>query len=339
MTIRNIKWYISINYWQQIADLDGDQNSGFRENRFRMIKSLIFNSKSLGAISANFLLMNGVAFGDMTGVRAMAIAEPIAQASVPTNNCSQLTNRRYVTLIDRPANSLPQLPRYLVLAAVPCTYLNGSMTFFGGFDNVKTSAFRASQLRELGLDAIVYSFNAKVNDVPANVQAAAVLVELNNDPNAAIQQVRSLTGKSAVLATLSTRSVIIAAPLSSQQSANAIASLLRRQGFAAQVISADIIATPYVSPNNVPSTSVPISTPTTNSNSTTNTRPTIYRVLVPNITADTLNQLRVSAPDAFVTIFRGQSYIQVRTYTNRDNAHRERDRLNASYPGTILLRD
>jgi hypothetical protein len=336
MTIRNIKWYISINYWQQIADLDSDKHSCSRGNRFRMIKSLSFNSNSSWAITANFLLMTGVAFGDISSVRSMAIAEPIAQATLPTNNCSQLTNRRYVTLIDRPANSLPQLPRYLVLAAVPCNYLNGSMTFFGGFDNVKTSAFRASQLRELGLDAIVYSFNAKVSDVPANVQAAAVLVELNNEPNVVIQQVQSLTGKSAVLATFGNRSVIVAAPLSSQQSANAIATLLRRQGFAAQVISADIIAPPSTNASNTPPTSVPISTP---SNPTTSTRATIYRVLVPNNTADTLKQIRVSAPDAFVTIFRGQSYIQVRTYTNRDNAHRERDRLNAIYAGTILLRD
>jgi hypothetical protein len=304
-----------------------------------MIRSLIFNSSSSRAIAANCLLMAGYVLGDLALTGSMAIAETIAQANIPTNNCSQLTNRRYVTIIDRPANALPQLPRYLVLAAIPCNYLNGSMTFFGGFDNVKTSAFRANQLREMGLDAVVYSFNTRVSDVPSNLQAAAVLVELNNDPNVVIQQVRSLTGKTAVLATFNNRSVIVNAPLSSIPTANAIASLLRNRGFAAQVISADIIAPPTASPvNDISTPSVPISNPTPPNNHSTSTR-TIYRVLVPDANANTLQQIRASAPDAFLTIFRGQSYIQVRTYTNRDNAHRERDRLNAIYPGTILLRD
>ncbi len=304
-----------------------------------MIRSLIFKSISSRAIAANCLLMAGYVFGDLALTGSTAIAETIAQSVIPTNNCSQLTNRRYVTIIDRPANLLPQLPKYLVLAAIPCNYLNGSMTFFGGFDNVKTSAFRASQLREMGLDAVVYSFNTRVSDVPSNLQAAAVLVELNNDPNVVMQQVRSLTGKTAVLATFNNRSVIVNAPLSSIPTANAIASLLRNRGFAAQVISAEIIAPPTNAPINDASTpSLPVNNPNSPNNTSTSTR-TIYRVLVPNANANTLKQIRASAPTAFVTIFRGQSYIQVHTYTNRDNAHRERDRLNAIYPGTILLRD
>ena len=301
-----------------------------------MIRALIFNSRSSWAIAANCLLMTGFALSDLSGEIPIAMAETIAQVTLPVNNCAQLTNRRYITLIDRPANLLPQLPRYLVLAAVPCNYLNGSMTFFGGFDNVKTSAFRATQLRELGLDAIVYSFNSRVNDIPPNLQAAAVLVELNNNPNLVLQQVQTLTGKGAVLATFGNRSVIIAAPLSSIQSANAIASLLRSRGFAAQVINADIIAPPATS---APTREPPVSTPNAPNNNPANNKPTIYRVLVPNVNANTLKEIRASAADAFVTIFRGKSYIQVRTYTNRDNAIRERDRLNAIYSGTILLRD
>jgi len=301
-----------------------------------MLRSLIFNSRSSWAIAANFLLMTGFALSDLSGKSSMAMAETIAQATLPANNCAQLTNRRYITLIDRPANLLPQLPRYLVLAAVPCNYLNGSMTFFGGFDNVKTSAFRATQLRELGLDAIVYSFNSRVNDIPPNLQAAAVLVELNNNPNLVLQQVQTLTGKSAVLATFGNRSVIIAAPLSSIQSANAIASLLRSRGFAAQVINADLIA-PSAPTGEIPR-SIPTPTPNPPNNNPAS-KPTIYRVLVPNVKANTLKEIRASAADAFVTIFRGKPYIQARTYTNRDNANRERDRLNAIYPGTILLRD
>ena len=263
---------------------------------------------------------------------AQSITQPIAQSvAIPALACPQVTNRRYVVIIDRPANLLPQLPNFLAIAAIPCSYLNASMTFFGGFDNAKSSTFRASQLRELKLDAIVHSFVARVTDVPANLQAAIVLVEPSNDPNLAIQQVRSLTGKSAVLATFNNRSVILAAPLSSQQSANAIASLLRNQGLAAQVVSADLIAPSRVM-GSIPTPSIPNQNPDSSAQ-------IIYRVLIPNANAGTLKQLRKLAPDAFVTVFKGKSYIQLRTYTNRVNAHRERDRLNVSFPGTILLQD
>ena len=263
---------------------------------------------------------------------AQSITQPIAQSvAIPALACPQVTNRRYVVIIDRPANLLPQLPNFLAIAAIPCSYLNASMTFFGGFDNAKSSTFRASQLRELKLDAIVHSFVARVTDVPANLQAAIVLVEPSNDPNLAIQQVRSLTGKSAVLATFNNRSVILAAPLSSQQSANAIASLLRNQGLAAQVVSADLIAPSRVM-GSIPTPSIPNQNPDSSAQ-------IIYRVLIPNANASTLKQLRKLAPDAFVTVFKGKSYIQLRTYNNRVNAHRERDRLNVSFPGTILLQD
>ena len=263
---------------------------------------------------------------------AQPITQPIAQSvAIPALACPQVTNRRYVVIIDRPANLLPQLPNFLAIAAIPCSYLNASMTFFGGFDNAKSSTFRASQLRELKLDAIVHSFVARVTDVPAKLQAAIVLVEPSNDPNLAIQQVRSLTGKSAVLATFNNRSVILAAPLSSQQSANAIASLLRNQGLAAQVVSADLIAPSRVM-GSIPTPSIPNQNPDSSAQ-------IIYRVLIPNVNASTLKQLRKLAPDAFVTVFKGKSYIQLRTYNNRVNAHRERDRLNVSFPGTILLQD
>ena len=250
-----------------------------------------------------------------------AIAQPVSS----TLTCPQLTTRRYVVVLDRPANLLPQLPEFLAIAAVPCGYLNASMTFFGGFDNVQSSTFRANQLRALGLDAVVHSFTAKVNDIPANLQGAVVLVELNQEPNMAIQQVQNLSGRSAVLATFNNRSVLLAAPLSSQRNATAIATKLRGQGLAAQVISASLLASP-------PATN-PVPNPNPNSTST------IYRVLVPNTNPNTLKQIRELSPDAFATIFKGKSYIQVRTYTNRINAHRERDRLNARFVGTILLQD
>ena len=297
------------------------------------MKPLKLSSRFSGAIATNF-----VASSIFLTCLALtnSLSNPAIAQSVGSLTCQQLTNRRYVVILDRPANQLPQLPEFLAIAAVPCGYLNTSMTFFGGFDNAQSSTFRANQLRALGLDAVVHSFSAKVNDIPANLQAAVVLVELNQEPNMAIQQTQSLSGKSAVLATFNNRSVLLVAPLSSQQSASAIATNLRGQGLAAQVIGASLLASPSTT-SSVPTNSVPNSNPTSTSKPTSTA--TIYRVLVPNASANTLKQIREIAPDAFVTIFKGKSYIQVRTYTNRSNAHRERDRLNARFAGTILLQD
>ncbi|OYQ65937.1 hypothetical protein B9G53_05915 [Pseudanabaena sp. SR411] len=324
-------------------DQSADQNRGSRGNRSINMKSLglRIKSRSSWAIAANYIASSIFSSIFITGLGladSLSLSSPaIAQTVNPSLTCPQITNRRYVVILDRPANLLPQLPEFLAIAAVPCNYLNASMTFFGGFDNAQASTFRANQLRALGLDAVVHSFSAKVNDIPANLQASVILVELSKEPNMAIQQVQSLSGKSAVLATFSNRSVILAAPLASQQSANAIATKLRGQGLAAQVIGASLIAPPITSSNttsSVPTNSVPISTPTKPSSTAT-----IYRVLVPNANPNTLKQIRELAPDAFVTIFKGKSYIQVRTYSNRSNAHRERDRLNARFAGTILIQD
>jgi hypothetical protein len=293
------------------------------------MKPLKLSSRFSGAIATNF-----VASSIFLTCLALtnSLSNPAIAQSVGSLTCQQLTNRRYVVILDRPANQLPQLPEFLAIAAVPCGYLNTSMTFFGGFDNAQSSTFRANQLRALGLDAVVHSFSAKVNDIPANLQAAVVLVELNQEPNMAIQQTQSLSGKSAVLATFNNRSVLLVAPLSSQQSASAIATKLRGQGLAAQVIGASLIASPSTSStSSIPTNSVPTSKPTSTAK--------VYRVLVPNVSANTLKQIRELAPDAFVTIFKGKSYIQMRTYTNRSNAHRERDRLNAQFAGTILIQD
>ena len=299
------------------------------------MKSLGLKNRTSWALAANYvassIFITCIVIIDSLSTPSIAIAQPVNA----TLACPQLTNRRYVVILDRPANQLPQLPEFLAIAAVPCSYLNASMTFFGGFENVQASTFRANQLRALGLDAVVHSFTAKVNDIPANLQATVVLVELSKEPNMAIQQVQSLSRKNALLATFNNRSVILAAPLSSQQSANAIATRLRGQGLAAQVIGASLIASPISSAN----TSSSVTTKPTTTKPTTSSTARIYRVLVPNTSANTLKQIRESAPDAFVTVFKGKSYIQVRTYSNRSNAHRERDRLNRRFPNTILLQD
>ena len=286
----------------------------------------------LKAIAINWVLTTGFTFG-FTLINGLVIQpRAIAQSiTTPALACSQITNRRYVVLSDRPANLLPQLPQFLAIAAVPCSYLNVSITFFGGFDNAKASIYRASQLRQLGLDAIVHSFSAQVTDIPDNLQATAILIEPSNDPNLTIQQVRSLTGKSAFFAVFNNRSVILAELLSSQTKANAIATTFRNQGLAAQVISTDLIAS-----SQPPKSSVP---PNSNQTAAQTNPQIIYRVLIPNTNANTLKQVRELAPDAFITIFKGKSYIQVRTYADRGNAHRERDRLNARFSGVILLQD
>ncbi|OIP73287.1 MAG: hypothetical protein AUK48_10240 [Oscillatoriales cyanobacterium CG2_30_44_21] len=276
-------------------------------------------------------MITKIAYSILTAMPYALIAPSaaIAQSLSPISNCTQLTNRRYGVILDRPANLLPQLPEFLAIAAVPCDYLNTSMTFFGGFDNIQTSTFRANQLRELKLDAVIHSFSQKTNDIPSNFQAALVLVELGSEPNLALQRVQAITGRSASLATFNNRSVILTAPLSSVSSANAIASRLRGQGVAAQVLSASLIAMS----SNAPPTAVPVSPRPPVSSGTS------YRVLVPNSSANRIRQVRQISPDAFVTEFKGKSYIQARTYTDRGNARRERDRLNASFPGTILIQD
>jgi hypothetical protein len=300
--------------------------------------------KLLGKFTANCLFANilgALVLIDISGVQATEIvapfSEPIAQSiSTQIPSCPEITNRRYVVLTDRPVNSLPQLPQFLAIAATPCSYINPAMTFFGSFDNTSTAIFRVSQLRELGIDAIVHSFSTNSSAIPPNIRAAAILVESGNDQNMTLQQVRSLTGKTAFLAAFNNRSVILAAPLSSQQNATAIANLLRNQGLAAQVISADLIAAPNPPTSSLGSTLVPTSTPNQNSGGSAKI---IYRILIPNANTNTLKQARELAPDAFLTVFKSKSYIQLRTYTNRANAHRERDRLNTRFPGTILLQD
>ncbi|NUN65767.1 hypothetical protein HCU40_13650 [Pseudanabaena biceps] len=304
------------------------------------MKSLGLRTKNYFSLTiALYLSSSAVISGFVLTDKPLFDTSAIAQSINPIPSCPQLSNRPYAVVVDRPANSLPQLPEFLAIAAVPCSYLNTSMTFFGGFDNIQASSFRANQLRQLQIDAVIHSFSQKVNDIPVSLRGALVLVELTNDPNLEITLVQSLSGKNAVFASFNNRSVILAAPLSSQTMASAIATKLRSQGLAAQVVGASLIANPNISANpvnsSVPRTSLPSSTPKTSSNSVSK----IYRVLVPNNSASRLRQIREFAPDAFEVILRGKSYIQARTYTDRGNAHRERDRLNVQFPGTVLIQD
>jgi hypothetical protein len=63
----------------------------------------------------------------------------------------------------------------------------------------------------------------------------------------------------------------------------------------------------------------------------------VYRLLIPMRSAETLAQARAIAADAFPRTIQGRQFIQVRSYTDRDNVTRERNRFNERFPGTIVI--
>lgn len=99
--------------------------------RLLRFSRLRLRSRSSWAIAvrctANLLFITAWAGIDGSVISSSAIAQSI---SVPASTCPQLTNRRYVVLLDRPTNLLPQLPNFLAIAAAPCSYLDASMTFW-----------------------------------------------------------------------------------------------------------------------------------------------------------------------------------------------------------------
>ncbi|CAN1208697.1 SPOR domain-containing protein [Tumidithrix helvetica PCC 7403] len=257
--------------------------------------------------------------------------EAVAQVSVvlPAKTCQQLGPRNYVVLVNRPGNLLPQLPEFLAISAIPCGYMANSITFFGNFNNLNAASYRAEQLRQIGLDAIVHSFALDNAQISPNLRGASVIVEPNADPNLALQQVQAATNSHTQLVNFANRQVVLASPLSSFQVANTIASNLRSRGFASQAVSASLVSQP-----NAPTSTVapPVSTP----NDSSATKKT-FRVLVPELNQATLGYVRAIASDAFPRSYQGRRYIQARTYTDLSNATRERDRFNIRFPGTIII--
>ncbi|MEE3718702.1 hypothetical protein V2H45_18325 [Tumidithrix elongata RA019] len=257
--------------------------------------------------------------------------EAVAQVSVvlPAKTCQQLGTSSYVVLVNRPGNLLPQLPEFLAISAIPCGYMANSITFFGNFNNLNAASYRVAQLRQMGLDAIVYSFILDNAEISPNFRGASVIVEPAADPNLTLQQVQAATISHAQLVNLANRQVILASPLSSFQVANTIAANLRSRGFASQAVSASLIGLPHAST----SAAVP---PTTTPNNTSSSKKT-FRVLVPQVNQTTLEYVKAIAADAFPRSYQGRKYIQARTYTDFSNATRERDRLNIRFPGTIVI--
>jgi hypothetical protein len=306
--------------------------------------SLLRNSKTSDKTTWNYLLLFsliGLNWLDIGG--NPATAQPITTAIFPSKTCQQLTSRRYAVILDRPATWLPQLPDFLSTTAIPCRYLNTSMTFFGSFENLESSLVRAKQLSQLGLDTSIHSFIDRKNNDSKQFRSSALLVELPVNPNLAIQEVRALTGKTAFFATFNNRSVILASPLTNQRNASLLAYKLRNHGFATQLISAvwidDVDANSAIRNAYKSTKSLDKTTPNPyfSKNYSTRKKPQIlYRLLIPLDRSSQIKQAQRIFPDAFQRNVSGRSYIQVRSYLDRQNAHRERDRLNINFPEVIL---
>lgn len=261
--------------------------------------------------------------------------------SQPSQTCVQLTNRRYGVFVGRAANLLPQLPEFLAIAAVPCGYLQHSLTFFGSFDDLQRARFRADQLRQAGLEAVVHSFATTAPMVPDAYRAAVVLVEPTADTSKTLGEVRSLA--TAQPATLGTRSVILAAPMSSVSTATALSAAMRGRGLAAQAISVSsirVLGEPSPSPNPSPSpTPNPSVTPSPRPTTKPTPKPTVFRLLVPSTSMNTLAQVRRVSPDAFERLYRGRRFVQVRSYGDRSNAQRELERLRSQFANIQLIQE
>jgi len=125
---------------------------------------LLSYRRNYGAITLKFKWLFIFSFF-LTNMRLADLAQATTNDIFPTQTCQQLANGRYAVIIDRPVNQLPQLPDSLALSVLPCRYLTASMTFLGSFENVSASIYRANQIRQLGLDAVVHSFIDKNNIV------------------------------------------------------------------------------------------------------------------------------------------------------------------------------
>ncbi|MEA5488193.1 MULTISPECIES: hypothetical protein [Pseudanabaena] len=294
---------------------------------------LLIPRQNYGSITLKFKWLFLFSFVFMN-MRSPALAQAITNDIFPYQTCQQLANGRYAVIIDRPVNQLPQLPEFLAISVVPCRYFTASMTFLGGFENVNASIYRASQIRQMGLDAVVHSFTDKNNDNAQHFRAAALLIEVPVNSDLAIQQVRMLTGKPSFWATFNNRPVILSAPLSSQQTANILANNLRSQGFAAQSVGAVWISNGY-STDKPANTNQNLSSPLTSQASAKMRK--VYQLLIPIDSNKNLRRDRNIIPNAFPKIFKGRSYLQVRSYNDIGNAIRERDRLSNSFSGVIIL--
>ncbi|MEI6428786.1 MAG: hypothetical protein WCO45_10440 [Pseudanabaena sp. ELA607] len=284
--------------------------------------------------------------------------------NAPLANCSNLAIRRYVILVNQPIDSLPQLPEFLTIAAAPCQYFGILMTSFGTFDNAESVILRADQLRQLKLDAVVHSFKGDVSGLNKNYRAYSVIAEMGSNPDNTVQQLQALRF-SPQKVNLGNRTVLVVSPSSSLAPAKTVANNLRTRGFTTQVISASLLNRnfyPPADPNRGETATAQGATPNpasrpANSSKPPNSKPSpkptannaalpaipplpqgkVYRLLIPMRNAETLTQARAIASDAFPCTIQGKRLIQVRSYTDRDNVTRERNRFNERFPGTIVI--
>jgi len=289
-----------------------------------------------------------------TNMRLNDIAQATNNDIFPSQTCQQLASDRYAVFIDRPVNQLPRLPEFIATSVYPCRYFTTSMTYLGSFEDVNASIYLVSQIRKMGLDAVIHSFSSKNSEITKNFRANALLVEVNANPTLDIQQVRMLTGKSSFWAIFNNRYVILSAPLSSEQTVNILANNLRRQGFAVQAIDANLIAdsNPLINTNSdlsnpLINTNSDLSNPLINTNSdlsnrlaarTSSKTQTVYQVLIPLEYNKNLKQSsNIIDSNSFQKIVGGRYYLQVRSYRDLGNAIRERERLNKNFSGVVIM--
>jgi len=292
---------------------------------------LLSQRRKYGASALKFiwLFISSLFF---TNMRLNDIAQATNNDIFPSQTCQQLASDRYAVFIDRPVNQLPRLPEFIATSVYPCRYFTTSMTYLGSFEDVNASIYLVSQIRKMGLDAVIHSFSSKNSEIAKNFRANALLVEVNANPSLDIQQVRMLTGKSSFWGIFNNRYVILSAPLSSEQTANILANNLRRQGFAVQAIDANLISD---------------SNPLINTNSdfsnrlvarTSSKTQTVYQVLIPLEYNKNLKQSsNIIDSNSFQKIVGGRYYLQVRSYRDLGNAIRERERLNKNFSGVVIM--
>jgi len=295
-------------------------------------------SKASANVVWNYLfLLSLVSLCWIDGKRDVGIAQSKTSVAPSSPTCQQLTNQRYAVILDRPLIEFTKLPDFLAATAIACNYLNSPMTFFGSFEKLESSLLRAKQLKQIGLDASIHSFNDKQHNDSQQFRSSAVLVELPINPHLALQQVKVLTGKPAFLATFNNRSVILASPLASQQSASRIAYQLRNQGFVTQLISANWIndrTSSLIAKNDKQSAKSLAYFP---KHTYKRRKPQLVsRLLIPSDYRSQGRQVYQDFPDAFPRMFSGSSYLQVRSYLDLQNARREKERLSANFSGIVL---
>ncbi len=220
-------------------------------------------------------------------------------------------------------NALTQL-RPVFPGATICSYFDRAATRLGYADLDLASQWATYLSSVYGLPVLVVAPAVSLGQLPDPSSARyLVLVDPQGDPNT-LARVRQLTGPNARYLARGQRTLIAAYQTSGLADANRVLGQLRRLGFESSLLDQQQVETA--------SRAAPLRPPTPESEG-----PSIYRILVPRQTSETLAQARKLAPDAFERTVNGQLYIQVASYTDRAAAERNRSRwLDYNFSGTLI---